>query len=442
VTEPRTFEAGAKRQSRAKPAPSWLVVAGVLVAALSLRGPMLAVSPVLRPISADLGLSAAVAGLLTTAPVLAFAVLSPLAALAIRKAGAELAVLVTLLGVLLGDAIRTVPTFEGLATGTLVMGAAVALGNVAVPVVIRRDVPPERAAAVTGAYAAMLNVGSVLTTVATAPLAETVGWPLALATWSVLTVAGVALWAAHLRGVRIAMRRHRHGVGGSADDVHRDAVIPTSEQHCRGRVVWRLPLAWVLAVAFSAQSFSYYAYTTWLPTYFADTQGASASGAGGLASAFQAWGIAGALIVPVLHRRLGARATALIVSACWLSMSLGVLFAPAYLALWLLLGGLAQAGGFVVIFSTIVLAARGTAEAASLSAFVQTIGYLLAASAGPVIGALNSATGGWTVPLAMIVVVTAVFGVLLVAGVTLAPGRRTTLTQRAVGESAVLTQSR
>ena len=65
-----------------------MVVAGVLVAAVSMRGPIVAPTPVLGDIANDLVLTASAAGLITTVPVLMFAILTPLAALVVRRAGA------------------------------------------------------------------------------------------------------------------------------------------------------------------------------------------------------------------------------------------------------------------------------------------------------------------------------------------------------------------
>src|SRR3546814_6659870 len=83
MTSPRASAAG-----RALP---WLLVSGVLVAALSLRGPIVAPTPVLRDIEHDLSLGPTTVALLTTAPVLMFAILTPVAAYVIRRSGPELA---------------------------------------------------------------------------------------------------------------------------------------------------------------------------------------------------------------------------------------------------------------------------------------------------------------------------------------------------------------
>lgn len=409
----------------------WLVVAGVLVAAISMRGPIVAPTPVLGDIASDLGLAASTAGLITTVPVLMFAVLTPVAALVVRRAGAEIAVLLTLLGVLLGTLVRSLPGFGGMLTGMLIIGAAITVGNVVMPVIIRRDVPSERVAIVTAAYTAMLNVGSLLTSLGTAPLAAIVGWPLALLLWGVLAAAGLVLWGVHMgrrRGAR-GWSGHDSGETSAATGPQPttqpqptiDALtgpVPVVRTGNMGeRPAWRIPIAWMLAGAFGMQSFSYYGISTWLPTILADTLGADQSGAGALASLFQAFGIAGAFLVPLLARLGSPIVPALVICGCWLTMVLGLFLAPGLFLLWVVFGGLGQAGGFVVIFTTLVRVARSSGEAAGTSALVQGCGYVIAATSAPLLGFFHEVSGGWTVPMLTLVIAITIFTVCVLSGV-------------------------
>ena len=269
----------------------WLVVAGILVAAISMRGPIVAPTPVLGDIASDLGLTASTAGLITTAPVLMFALLTPVAAFLVRRAGAEAAVVLTLCGVLVGTIVRTIPGFGGMLTGMLIIGASITIGNVVMPVIIRRDVPPEHVALVTAAYSAMLNAGSLITSLGTAPLAALIGWPLALLAWSLLAVGGIVLWGVHMRRDRGARAWAEHDSGTRVDAATPTGPVPTVDELTgplpvvqpsrRGeRPAWRIPIAWMLAGAFGMQSFAYYGITTWLPTFLVDTLGADQAGAG------------------------------------------------------------------------------------------------------------------------------------------------------------------
>ncbi|WP_240645718.1 CynX/NimT family MFS transporter [Georgenia sp. SYP-B2076] len=379
--------------SPARRAFPWAVLAGIVLVALSLRGPIVATPPVIGEIQADLGLSATASGLLTGLPVLCFALATPLAAWVIRRAGPEAAVLVCLLGVLLGTVVRSAGPAPVVIVGTVIIGAAIGIGNVVVPVVIRRDVPWQRAALATGTYTAALNAGSMITSVGTAPLAAVVGWRWALACWAVFAVVGAAFWAV------LARRRRRARL---PDPV---AARP-DEPRPAGRVS---RIGWLLMIAFAGQSFSYYAVTAWLPLLLADTRGLGAETSGAIASVFQIAGVVGAFGVPVLAARTPAWVPAAIMGLFWCSLPVGLLLAPEAYTTWALVGGIAQGGGFTVILSIIARVTRSNQEAAAMSARVQAGGYLAATFGPPVAGALHAATGGWAAPLFLVLVATMTF---------------------------------
>ncbi|WP_261167279.1 CynX/NimT family MFS transporter [Microbacterium sp. Marseille-Q6965] len=399
----------------------WLVVAGVLVAALSLRAPVLAVSPVLRDIEHQLGLDAAGASLIMTSAVLMFAIVTPAAALVIRRAGPELALLICLAGVIAGTLIRSVPSYGWMIAGMIVAGAAITIGNVVIPVIIRRDVPERNVATVTAAYTAMLNVGSLFATLATAPLAELAGWPLALLSWGLLSVVGIVLWVVHLQrdrapGATWAERYsgETRAAGTAAESLALTGPVPVLAG--RGRAV-RHPVVWLLTGTFACQSAAYYAISTWLPAMAADLNGVDATTAGALASIFQGGAIVGAFVVPVLARYLPLMVPAAVVSACWILVSGGMLLAPQLLALWAAIGSIAHAGGFVVIFTVLMRVVRTDAEAATGSALVQGLAYVFGTLGAPIAGALHDATGGWSAPLAFSLALGVGFTVLLTGAV-------------------------
>ncbi|MBX7557354.1 MFS transporter, partial [Streptomyces sp. tea 10] len=170
------------------------VVAGIILVALSLRGPIIAPTPVITNIQADIGLSLVAAGLLTGLPVFLFAVVTPAASTVIRRAGPEAAVLLCLIGVLMGTIIRSLGSTPLLLVGTVVIGASITIGNIVIPVIIRRDVPWRQVSVVTAAYSVALNVGSMITALGTAPLAAALGWRWALTAWGVLALAGIGYW--------------------------------------------------------------------------------------------------------------------------------------------------------------------------------------------------------------------------------------------------------
>ncbi|MFD1211177.1 glutamate--cysteine ligase [Arthrobacter sp. GCM10027362] len=165
-------EAATHRPPAPYPALPW-VFAGIVVLALSLRAPIIAPTAVVGDIQAGTGLSAAGVGLLTGIPVLLFALATPLATWTIRRFGPEATVILCLAGVLAGTVLRSVGPTAVVLAGTVLIGTAITLGNIVVPVIISRDVPWRQAPAATGAFSAATNIGCMAVLLGTPPLAGT-----------------------------------------------------------------------------------------------------------------------------------------------------------------------------------------------------------------------------------------------------------------------------
>src|SRR3954464_5292828 len=155
-----------------------------------MRGPLVAIAPVVDDVRRDLAVGAGTIGLLTAIPVLCFGLAAPLASLLIARTGVHRAVLVSMVGVLAGTLLRSLGSPSAAIAGTVVIGLGITVGNVVLPVVIGRDFP-DATNVVTAAYTAALNIGSTLTAALTAALAELVGWRAALASWGLLVVVAV-----------------------------------------------------------------------------------------------------------------------------------------------------------------------------------------------------------------------------------------------------------
>ena len=340
------------------------VVAGIILVPLSLRGPIIAPTPVITNIQADIGLSSVAAGLLTGLPVFLFAVVTPAASAVIRRAGPEAAVLLCLIGVLVGTIIRSLGSTPLLLVGTVVIGASITIGNIVIPVIIRRDVPWRQVSVVTAAYSAALNVGSMITAPSSRRTAEAPA-----------------------------------------------EMLPPAEPdtaHATGRV---RRIGWLLALAFCGQAMAYDSVTAGLPALLADTRGLSLASSGASASLFQVAAVIGAFGVPLLAARAPAWVPVALIGALWITLPIGLMLAPGWFIAWSLIGGAAQGGGFTAIFSIVARVARSSAEAARMSARVQGIGYLAATIGPPLAGGLNTATGAWTAPLLLVLAATVVFTV-------------------------------
>ena len=165
-----------------------LLGAGLLLIALNLRFGVASVGPVVPDIRADLGYSSTVISLLTSIPVFAFGIFAFLTPPLQKRWGMHrlLAVVMVVLsaGILLRLEVHSVSLF----TGTVLVGLAIAIGNVVMPTIIKQDFA-HRAGTMMGLYSTALFVGAAVASGVTAPLAERTGsWREALAAGAIPAV--------------------------------------------------------------------------------------------------------------------------------------------------------------------------------------------------------------------------------------------------------------
>ena len=162
----------------------FLLAVGLLLVSLNLRPSITALSPVLGTIRRSMGLSAAGAGLLTTLPLLCFGLLAPVAPRLVRRSGTGGVLLGCLVVLLTGILVRSTG-YAGLFIGTLLIGVAIAIANVLMPGIVKRDFP-RQISLMTGLYTALLSAGAAIAAAVTAPFARALGgnWRLATGAWA------------------------------------------------------------------------------------------------------------------------------------------------------------------------------------------------------------------------------------------------------------------
>ncbi|MFE1773979.1 CynX/NimT family MFS transporter [Streptomyces sp. NPDC059008] len=359
---------------------------GVVLLALNLRPALVAVSPLAGTIRDDSGMSAAATSLLTALPLLCFGLLAPFAPRLGRRLGMERSLLGTMALICLGTALRLLDSVVALFAGTIVIGAGIAVANVLLPGLIKRDFPA-RAGLMTGLYSMSLFGGAALAAGITVPVQQAAGlnWQATLACWGALAVLALVCWLPQVR------RRTRVPSGVAGEAAH-----PV-------RGLWRDPLAWQVTGYMGLQSLSYYAAAAWLPTMLHDA-GLGAGDAGWMLSFSSLLGIVGSFLAPVVvGRRLPAGVLAAGSALLCAAAFAGVLVAPvggAYV--WMVLLGLGQGAAISLALLFIVQRAPDARHTAQLSSMAQCFGYVLAATGPAVLGAVHDASGSWTVPLALL----------------------------------------
>lgn len=395
-----------------------LVLLAVVLVALNMRGSITVVPPLLGEVTDDLGITPATAGLLTSLPVLMFALAAPASAWLGRRFGAGHAVILGVLLILLGTLGRVLGGAAVLFAGTAVIGVGITIANILVPVVIKRDFGVH-ASRVTGYFVATMAVGATLASALAVPLAGWLGWRGALAAWAVLVPLAVVGWWLHVtRHERVERRDHvREAAEGTSAAGLATHTPAAGASHSDG-YVWRLPLAWAISLAFGSQSALFYATTTWMPSILIERAGLSAGVAGLALSIFQITALPTALTVAGLCRLRPSQSwLGVTLAAGWLVTIAGLLFLPDLWPVWAVVGGLAQGGGFTFVLTLIVLRGADEHVVRALGSMGQLIGYLIAA-AGPVaVGWLAQATGDWLAPGLLLATLAVTLGAMsLIAG--------------------------
>jgi len=367
-----------------------LLAATLLLTSLNLRAAVTSLGAVLRDVQADLAMSDTVAGLLTSLPVLCFGVVGLVAARVGRRVGTDRALVLSLLLVSGGLVVRALaPDVPTLLVTTLVALVGSAIGNVLVPVLVKAWFP-DQVGRYTGLYSLGVVVGTAVPTAITVPLADAFGgWRVGLGLWAVPAALALVPWFLMSRREALAM---------PAPPV---AAVSAST----GRMIRRHPASWALMVFFGVQSLEAYVAMGWLPSILQDA-GISPTRAGLLASLALVLGAPVALVVPALAaRRPDQRPWVVLLTLASAAAYLGLLLAPARApVLWVVLLGVGL-GAFPLALLLIGLRATTSDSTSQLSSLVQGWGYLLAATGPLLIGVLHDLTGGWTLPLSMLLLV-------------------------------------
>ncbi|EAX7499361.1 CynX/NimT family MFS transporter [Salmonella enterica] len=370
-----------------------LLIAGILMIATTLRVTFTGAAPLLETIRSDYGLSTAQTGLLTTLPLLAFALVSPLAAGIARRFGMERSLFAAMLLICAGIALRSLPSAALLFAGTAIIGCGIALGNVLLPGLIKRDFS-QHVARLTGAYSLTMGAAAALESALVVPLAlHGFGWRGALLMLMLFPLLAFLIWLPQWRTTRSAN------------------LSSSRALHERG--IWRSPLAWQVTLFLGLNSLIYYVIIGWLPTILI-SHGYSEAQAGSLHGLLQLATAAPGLAIPlILHRFNDQRWIAALVSLLCAVGAAGLWFVPGQAIIWTLLFGFGSGATMILGLTFIGLRASSAHQAAALSGMAQSVGYLLAACGPPVMGKLHDASGSWYLPLSgvtVLAIIMAIFG--------------------------------
>ena len=370
------------------PRPLWagrtLALAGIVLVAFNLRTAVASLSPILGHLEAEMPLTPAVVGFLGMLPPLCYAVFGVMTPAVAKRLGLEPTLVVALLALSAGLVGRGLAgSAFWLVAASAVTFAAIGVGNVLLPPLVKRYFP-DRIGLVTTIYVTAMSFSTFAPPLIAVPVAETAGWRVSLGEWALIAAISLVPW--------IAMLVHPRAAPAEA--------LPEQADPGLLRHALRSPLAWSLMIVFAVSGFNAYAAFAWLPAILHDIAGVTPAEAGALLGLYAAMGLPAGLIVPLIASRYGKiRLLVAIAVAVLATGYLGLLFVPGWAtSLWVALIGTGQLM-FPLTLVLINLRTRTHAGSVALSGFVQSGGYLIVAIGPLVVGLLHEWTDGWTLPI-------------------------------------------
>lgn len=386
----------------------FVVLFGVTIIALNLRGPFTSLAPVLEQIMKSLALSGTAAGFITSLPLICFAIFSPFAPKLSQTLGLNRALILAMIFIALGIVLRSLGASSTLYIGTVFIGAGIAFGNVLLPALVKA-LFPAHISVVTSLYIFVMGIGATLASSLMVPLSNVglgslSGWQFALMINVVFPVATLIFWLP---------RAFSRTAGSPRGQSQRAVVKPMA--------MFKSPVAWYVTLALGINSFTAYSLSGWLPKILTD-YGYRELDAGYIYGLMQfAMMIPGLILMPILAKMKRHFALAFLCSGGVFVGLFGLMVLPQFSILWVALFGFTNCATFIIAMSFIGLRTNSTEEATALSSMAQSLGYLLAATGPLIVGYSHSLTDAWFIPLGII----ALFSVFCVVFLLLAARDKT-----------------
>lgn len=361
------------------------LVTGILFIAVNLRVPFTSIAPVLTLIQEHFQLSITSVGWLNSLPLFAFAVFSPVSAIIARKFGLERTLFGALIVISAGILLRSAGSMWALYIGTMLIGTGIALGNVLLPGLIKRDFAGN-VASLTGAYSITMGAAGAVGSTIIIPLSQQWGWDSALALLVIAPVLALVCWFPQLSN-------------------HQKNKLSGPNQNTSVSV-WTSPLAWQVTLFMGLNAMPFYVAVGWLPAILTDN-GISPEKAGAVHGMLQfTTAIPGLMLAATLRRLKDQKMAAVVVSLLSGISLTGILYAPGLSMLWAAILGFGCGASMMLGLTFVGLRTTNAGDAAALSGMAQCVGYLMAAMGPLLLGKVHDWYGGWTVPLLITAVIT------------------------------------
>ncbi|MDK8239003.1 MFS transporter [Gemella morbillorum] len=367
-----------------------IILLGIILLGMILRTPITSVGAIIGPLKNLLEINNTVAGLITTIPLIAFAIFSPFVAKISNKIGLEktlyLAAIVTSIGLLLRFYINTSVFF----VTTFIIGVGLTVGNVLLPGLAKKYFP-ENLGIMTGFYAVVMNVSaSVAAGVSYPILSSNIGGEkfstgLAVNIWLIVSILNIVIYAIITKNSKSER---------------------IEDKKSGGKGYLRSLKMWSVMLSMGLQSALFYCSVSWFAEIMI-SKGFTPSEAGLLLSISQFAQFPSTFLVPVLAEKIKNKLIIpIFIAMGYIASLIGMIYIQgnfALMTIYIVLFALAGGGSFSYVMYLFSAKSKNEEEAADISGLAQAGGYWLAAIFPPLLGYVRDVLN-WDVAIYILIV--------------------------------------
>ncbi len=375
---------------------NWGVVLSIIFIASTLRAPLTSVGPVVDEIKHVMDINNSVAGILTTIPLIIFAIVSPLVSKVTSRLTMSRTILYSTVLLIIALYLRVAGDFNVFLIGTILLGVAIAFGNVVLPSYVKWYFPMQIGLA-TGIYSGTMNFTAGLGGGLSFPLSEMmpIGFRLSLAFWIILALIAIILW----------LPKARRGT-----ELEKATATQYQAQKPKKVSIIKSKLAWMVALTMGFQSMIFYTVVAWVPSILVD-RGLDPSTAGYLLMLNQFSQVPMTFTFPIIASKLKDQRMLIVIITILFLLGFSLFFTQSLILLivGIIIAGLAMGACFSLCMTFFSIRARTSEGSIALSGFGQSVGYLIAAIGPFLIGYLHDATGSWISGIIALIIMSILF---------------------------------
>lgn len=352
----------------------WIILLAIILLGSILRTPITGIGSIIGIVKDILNINNTLAGLITTIPLVAFAVISPLASKFSNKYGLEKTLFYSTIIITLGLLFRFYINVYVLFITTFIIGVGIALGNVLLPAVVKKYYPT-KLGVMTGFFSVIMTVTASISAAVSYPIAssnifgETFSLALSLNIWIIVALCCIVVY------FYIAKNNNK--------------VLGDKGNNSKKTNIFRSPKLYTVTISMGLQSALYYSSVSWFGQIMVD-KGFSNAEAGLLLSISQFAQFPATFLMPILADKIKNKLIipVFIVLSYFISL-VGLLYVNSnmfIMVIIMILFALAGGGSFSYVMYLFSVKTRNSVEASQVSGVAQSGGYILAAIFPPLLG--------------------------------------------------------